>query len=158
MQSKVKHFLVFSIIQRVLIGRLGKVLYFTDGPLIPFQGFVEDLTQLRKSLDDLGILLLQILGFANVLPEVKERKTYFGLGVIGGNPAGSAWFPSHGTITVREVKFPFSLTNGLQLVTVIEVIGFLWGNCSILCEEWPDVLTIDGMLRQFSLGEVSNGG
>ena len=56
-----------------LIGRLGKVLHFTDGPLIPFQGFVEDL-QLRKSLDDLGILLLQVLGFANVLPEVKERR------------------------------------------------------------------------------------
>ena len=94
MQSKGKHFLVFSIIQRVLSGRLGKVLYFTDGPLIPFQGFVEDLTQLRKSLDDLGILLLQVLGFANVLPEVKERKTYFGLGVIGGNPAGPPGFPA----------------------------------------------------------------
>ena len=152
-----KAFPFLSIIQRVLIGRLGKVLYFTDGPLIPFQGFVEDLTQLRKSLDDLGILLLQVLGFANALPQVKERKTYFGLGSNWWNPAGPAWFSSHGTITVREVKFPFSLTDGLQLVAVIEVIG-LWGNCSILSEEWPDVLTIDGMLRQFRLGEVSNGG
>ena len=67
-------------------------------------------------------------------------------------------FARHRAIAMRKVKFPFSLPDRLQLVSVIQVIGFLGGLCLVVREQRPDVLPVYAVLGQFRPDQAGDGG